>query len=219
MVVKCPNCGQQLRGEPGASGTCPKCKTKLKFPDEKQYQCPHCGFIQTGEGDTCVNCGKSMFQKPLIANIISKIMLICSLIGVFFSFLIFVSVRIEISLLGWSYALIPLMPFSACIIFMCISFCISRYCKRNRSRINFDGTIYKNDHGGFLWGLLGFLLPLVGLILFLVWIDDKPRTAKAVGAGALTFVIFPVIAWIMFFTLYILSILAYDIVIKIALLS
>ncbi len=45
------------------------------------------------------------------------------------------------------------------------------------------------DHGGFLWGLLGFLFPLVGLILFLVWRDDKPLNARAVGIGALVSVI------------------------------
>lgn len=47
----------------------------------------------------------------------------------------------------------------------------------------------EDDKGGFLWGLLGFLVPLVGLILFLVWRDSKPRTAKVVGKGALVSVI------------------------------
>ena len=38
MVVKCPNCGQQLRGEPGAQGKCPKCQTQLVFPQgDSQY--------------------------------------------------------------------------------------------------------------------------------------------------------------------------------------
>lgn len=32
MVVKCPNCGQQVRGEPGMSGPCPKCGTRFTFP-------------------------------------------------------------------------------------------------------------------------------------------------------------------------------------------
>ncbi|MBO0421731.1 zinc ribbon domain-containing protein [Enterococcus plantarum] len=41
------------------------------------------------------------------------------------------------------------------------------------------------DNGGFLWGLLGCCIPIVGLILFLVWKDDKPKTAKAAGIGAL----------------------------------
>ena len=45
------------------------------------------------------------------------------------------------------------------------------------------------DNGGFGWGLLGFCIPLVGLILYLVWKDEKPRTAKAAGKGALISVI------------------------------
>lgn len=45
------------------------------------------------------------------------------------------------------------------------------------------------DKGGFLWGLLGCCIPIVGLVLFLVWKDQKPKTAKAAGIGALVFVI------------------------------
>lgn len=41
------------------------------------------------------------------------------------------------------------------------------------------------DNGGFGWGILGCCIPLVGLILFLVWKDTKPRTAKSAGIGAL----------------------------------
>lgn len=35
MVVKCPSCGQQVRGEPGQSGPCPKCGQRFTFPVEK----------------------------------------------------------------------------------------------------------------------------------------------------------------------------------------
>lgn len=37
----------------------------------------------------------------------------------------------------------------------------------------------------FGWGLLGFFIPLVGLILFLVWRKEKRKAAKASGIGAL----------------------------------
>ena len=37
----------------------------------------------------------------------------------------------------------------------------------------------------FLWGLLGCCIPIVGLILYLVWKNERPRTARAVGIGAL----------------------------------
>ena len=41
------------------------------------------------------------------------------------------------------------------------------------------------DNGGFWWGALGCCIPIVGLILFLVWKDTKPKTAKSAGTGAL----------------------------------
>ena len=40
-----------------------------------------------------------------------------------------------------------------------------------------------------LWGLLGFFVPIVGLILFIVWNKTKPKEAKAAGIGALARVI------------------------------
>ena len=52
------------------------------------------------------------------------------------------------------------------------------------------------DKGGFLWGLLGFCIPIVGLILFLVWKDSKPKTAKAVGIGALICVVISIIYYV-----------------------
>lgn len=54
-----------------------------------------------------------------------------------------------------------------------------------------------NDNGGFLWGLLGFCIPIVGLILFLIWKDSKPKTAKAAGIGALVSVVISVVFYIL----------------------
>lgn len=52
------------------------------------------------------------------------------------------------------------------------------------------------DNGGFLWGLLGCCIPVVGLILFLVWKDTKPKSSKAAGIGALVSVILAVVFYI-----------------------
>ena len=52
------------------------------------------------------------------------------------------------------------------------------------------------DNGGFGWGLLGFCVPVVGLILFLVWKDTKPKTAKAAGMGALISVIITAVFYV-----------------------
>lgn len=42
-----------------------------------------------------------------------------------------------------------------------------------------------NDSGNIGWGVLGFCFPIVGLILFLIWRNNKPKTAKIaiIGAG------------------------------------
>ncbi len=41
------------------------------------------------------------------------------------------------------------------------------------------------DNGGIGYGFLGCCIPLAGLILFLIWKDEKPKTAKSciIGAG------------------------------------
>ena len=57
------------------------------------------------------------------------------------------------------------------------------------------------DKGGFGWGLLGYCLPIVGLILFLVWKDTKPKTAKAAGIGALVSVIIAVVYYVIMLVL------------------
>lgn len=72
------------------------------------------------------------------------------------------------------------------------------YCKNCGQEINDNAVVcphcgvqqkdlaqQTSDNGGFGWGLLGCCLPIVGLILFLVWKDSKPNTAKAAGIGAL----------------------------------
>ena len=58
------------------------------------------------------------------------------------------------------------------------------------------------DRGGFLWGLLGFFVPIAGLILYLLWRDERPRTAKAAGIGALVSVIGQVVLTFLVMSLY-----------------
>ena len=43
----------------------------------------------------------------------------------------------------------------------------------------------QNKKGNKGWGVLGFFIPLAGLILFLVWKNDRPADAKYAGIGAL----------------------------------
>ncbi len=39
------------------------------------------------------------------------------------------------------------------------------------------------------WGVLGFFVPLIGLILYLVWKNEQPMNARYAGKGALISVI------------------------------
>ena len=64
------------------------------------------------------------------------------------------------------------------------------------------------DNGGFGWGLLGCCVPVAGLILFLVWKDNKPKTAKAAGIGALVSVICTVVFYIIYFAIVFLAVAA-----------
>ena len=57
------------------------------------------------------------------------------------------------------------------------------------------------DNGGFGWGLLGCCIPIVGLILFLVWKDTKPKTSKAAGIGALVSVGISILLYLFIFIL------------------
>ena len=83
------------------------------------------------------------------------------------------------------------------------------YCRRCGAPISDGATTcpscgaYQNntpcveDNGGFGWGLLGCCIPVVELVLFLVWKDQKPRTAKAAGIGALVSVIIGILWYLL----------------------
>lgn len=46
-----------------------------------------------------------------------------------------------------------------------------------------------NDDGGAIWLVVGLFVPVVGLILYLIWKDERPLSAKQAGKGALISVI------------------------------
>ncbi len=54
------------------------------------------------------------------------------------------------------------------------------------------------DDGSFGWAVLGFLFTLVGLILWIVWQNDRPKSARMAGLGALAGVIFGVVFAVIF---------------------
>ena len=53
------------------------------------------------------------------------------------------------------------------------------------------------------WGILGFFIPLAGLILFCVWLKSEPAKAKAAGIGALIGFVLSIV-WSVIYTILIL---------------
>lgn len=65
----------------------------------------------------------------------------------------------------------------------------SLYQKMNYNRSRRELEQDNDDSGSFGWWLLGFLLPVVGLILWIVWHRKKPNNAHASIWGAITSVV------------------------------
>lgn len=54
------------------------------------------------------------------------------------------------------------------------------------------------DASSFGWGLLGFCIPVAGLILYLVWKDGTPLKAMSAGKGALIGFIAAIVLYIIY---------------------
>ncbi|HAQ56600.1 MAG TPA: zinc ribbon domain-containing protein [Acholeplasmatales bacterium] len=50
-----------------------------------------------------------------------------------------------------------------------------------------------NDAPSFGYALLGFFIPLIGIILYVIWKPTTPLRAKSAGKGALTAIILGII--------------------------
>lgn len=84
------------------------------------------------------------------------------------------------------------------------------YCKKCGNEIRDDAMICPkcgcatgngrapavDDSTGFGWAVLGFFIPIVGLILYLVWKNEYPMRARSAGKGALVSVILGVIVYV-----------------------
>lgn len=51
------------------------------------------------------------------------------------------------------------------------------------------------------WGILGFFIPIVGFILWLIWKDEHPARAKSVGIGCLVSICLGVVGVILYVVL------------------
>lgn len=55
------------------------------------------------------------------------------------------------------------------------------------------------------YAVLGFFVPIVGLILYLIWKDERPRASLSAGKGALIGFIVGIVSYIIFVILLSLS--------------
>lgn len=58
-------------------------------------------------------------------------------------------------------------------------------CGVQQSGIVKNDSLNIKDTGSIGWGILGFCIPIVGLVLYLVWQDTNPKNSKMAGKGAL----------------------------------
>ena len=63
----------------------------------------------------------------------------------------------------------------------------------NPSNYNYNNNNNIQEGSTIGWGILGFFVPLAGLVLFIAWHNDKPKSAKSAGTGALIRVILSII--------------------------
>ncbi len=74
--------------------------------------------------------------------------------------------------------------------------CFHCGCQTGNS-VNNNANIQKStvvsDSSSFGWSLLGFFVPIVGIILWLVWRKETPLKAKSAGMGALISIILSII--------------------------
>lgn len=67
-------------------------------------------------------------------------------------------------------------------------------------------NIKKESNDVFGWGILGFFIPVVGLILYLIWKQERPKASKAAGLGALIClilnIVIPILFLLIFFIVY-----------------
>ena len=58
---------------------------------------------------------------------------------------------------------------------------------------NYNGNNSIQEGSTIGWGILGFLIPLAGFILFIIWHNERPKSAKTAGIGALIRIVLTII--------------------------
>ena len=82
----------------------------------------------------------------------------------------------------------------------------SSYCSNCGTRLDSISTANESeDSSSFGFAILGFFIPIVGLILFLIYEGKKPKRAKSAGKGALIGFITKIVLIIILVILYSVS--------------
>ena len=58
--------------------------------------------------------------------------------------------------------------------------------------------VAQEEGSTFGFAVLGFFIPIVGLILFLIWKDERPRASASAGKGALVGFVLGIVSYIIF---------------------
>ena len=61
-----------------------------------------------------------------------------------------------------------------------------------------EAKVYHKDSGSVGLGILGFFIPIIGIILYFCLIRTSPRNANAAGAGALICIVLAIVAALVF---------------------
>ena len=64
------------------------------------------------------------------------------------------------------------------------------------------------DTGGLEWGVLGFFIPFAGLVLYLIWREEKPKTARIAGKGALISAILTAVLFVLYVVMMVAILIA-----------
>lgn len=60
-------------------------------------------------------------------------------------------------------------------------------CDECQTEVEHDDETKNEEDEAFVlgWGVLGFFFPIIGIILWMLWIGTKPRASNASGIGVL----------------------------------
>lgn len=81
-------------------------------------------------------------------------------------------------------------------------FCAECGASLNEEVVTTNNAPVQSSGSSFGWGVLGFFFPIVGLILFIVWNNDRKKDAKAAGIGAIIGTVMIILLYVLIFIIF-----------------